>query len=169
MESYKIPTQKDFLPHITKRRLTAMRSKESDERLRRHFDAAIMRKDGKTIGEIAEEVGVHPLTIMNWFHRMIKVGGLGEGYKRRQGTPPAFTPEQLKALERDMKKPPKHYGLESETWTSKTVAQHAFAKFGIRVIPPSMRRILTRTNTDWPGSAAAMARERANRISEDTC
>ena len=161
MESYKIPTQKDFLPDTTRRQLTYMRKKESDERYKRHFDAAIMRKDGKTIGEIAEEVGVHPLTVMNWLRRMVANGGLGEGYKIRQGLPPKFSPEQLKELELDMKKPPQHYGLDSATWTSRTVAKYAFDKFGIQVTAPSMRRILTRTKTDWPGSAAAtLARKR---------
>ena len=159
MGPYTIPKRNDFLPHITKRRLAAMRNKEPDERLHRRFDAAIMRKDGKTIAEIAEEIGVHRSTVIDWFRRMIRTG-MGEGYKTRPGRPPALTAEQLKELERDMKKPPKHYGLDSETWLSRTVAQHAFDKFGIRIPHPSMRRILTRTNTDWPGSAAAMARRR---------
>lgn len=161
MESYTIPTRKEFLPDVTKRRLVSMRGKEPEERYKRHFDAAIMRKDGSTIGEIAEEIGVHPLTIMNWLRRMVARGGLEEGYKIRQGLPPKFSPEQLKALELDMEKPPQHYGLGSETWTSRTVAKYAFDKFGIQVTAPSMRRILTRTKTNWPGSAAAtLARKR---------
>ena len=160
MDSYIIPTGKEFLPHITKRRLVSMRNKEQDERYRRHYDTAIMRKDGKTVGEIAEAIGVYHGTITNWLHRMLEKRGLGEDYKTRTGRPSKFTPKQMKELERDMKKPPQHYGLESETWTSRTVAEHAFAKFGIRVPHPSMRRILTQTKTNWPGSAAAMARER---------
>ena len=161
MESYIIPTGKEFLPHITKRRLASMRSKEPDERYKRHFDAAIMRKDGKTVGDIAEEIGVHPGTIMNWLHRMLEKKGLGEGYKTRIGGRPKFTPEQLKELGSDMKKPPQHYGLDSETWTSKTVAEYALVKFGIQVAASSMRRTLFRTKTNWPGSAAAtLARKR---------
>ena len=155
MESYIIPTGKEFLPDVTKRRLTSMRGKEPDERYKLHFDAAIMRKNGNTIGEIAEELDIHPGTAMNWLRRMWEMGGLGEGYKTRPGRPPMFTPEQLKELEKDMEKPPQHYGLESKTWTSRTVSQHAYDKFGIRVPRPSMRRILTRTKTNWPGSAAA--------------
>ena len=161
MESYKIPTRREFLPGITKKSLASMRNKEPEARYKRHFDAAIMRRDGNTIGEIAEEIGVHPLTIMNWLRRMVENGGLGEGYKVRQGLPPKFSPEQLKELELDMEKPPQHYGLDSETWTSRTVAKYAFAKFRIQVTAPSMRRILTRTKTNWPGSAAAtLARRR---------
>ena len=161
MESYTIPTRKDFLPDITKRRLASMRNKEPEERYKRHFDAAIMRKDGRTIGEIAEDLDIHPGTAMNWLHRMLENEGLGEGYKVRQGRLPAFTPEQLKELEHDMENPPRRYGLDSATWTSRIVAQHAFAKFGIKVTAPSMRRILTRTKMNWPGSAAAtLARKR---------
>ena len=160
MESYTIPTRNDFLPNITKRRLVSMRKKEPEERYKMHFDAAILRKDGRTVGEIAEELDIHPDTVMNWLHRMLENGGLGEGYKVRRGRPPGFTPEQLKELERDMEKPPRHYGLDSDTWTSKIVAQHAFAKFGIRVTHPSMRRIMTRTKMNWPGSAAAILARR---------
>ena len=144
------------MPDVTKRRLLSMRGKEPDGRYKRHFDAAIMRKDGHTVGEIAEEIGVHHDTVTKWLRRMWVVGGLGEGYKRRPGRPPLFTPEQLKELEADMENSPRHYGLDSETWTSRTVSQHAYDKFGILVPRPSMRRILTRTKMNWPGSAAAI-------------
>ena len=157
MDSYAIPTGKEFLPGTTKRRLVSMRNKEPDEQCKIHFDAAIMRKDGKTIGEIAEEVDKHPVTIKSWLRLMIENWDSGDIHKRL-GRRPKFTPEQLKELERDMKRPPKHYGLESETWTSRTVVEHAFAKFGVRVPRPSMRRTLHKI--DWPGSAAALASKR---------
>ena len=150
-----IPTGKEFLPGMTKRRLMSMRNKEPEERYKRHFDAAIMWRDGDTMEEIAEELDVQPDTVKNWLRRMVANGGFGEGYKVRQGRPPAFTPDQLEELNLDMEKPPQHYGLDSETWTSRTVAMHAFEKFGIRVPHPSMRRILTRPGMNWPGSAAA--------------
>ena len=160
MESYKIPTEKKFLPDITKRRLVSMRNKEPDERYRRHFDAAIMRKDGSSIGAIANELNIHPGTVMNWLNRMIE-RGLGESYRVRQGRPPKFTPKELQDLERDMKKSPRHYDLDSDTWTSRIVAKHALSRFNIEITPGSMRRIMTRTNLRWPGSAAAtLARRR---------
>lgn len=161
MESYIIPTRKEFLPDITKRRLVSMRNKEPEERYRRHFDAAIMRKDGNTIGEIAEELDIHPGTVMNWLNRMVEVGGLGEGYKTRQGRPPKFTSEQLDDLVMDMEESPRHYGLDSETWTSRVVAQYVLTKFEVEITPGSMRRIMTRNDLNWPGSAAAtLARKR---------
>ena len=160
MDSYTIPAGKKFLPGTTKRRLVSMRNKESDERYKLHFDAAIMRKDDKTIGEIAEYLDRHPVTVKIWLRLMMENWDSGDIHKPRPGRRPKFTPEQLKELERDMKKPPQHYGLESETWTSRTVAEHAFAKFGIRVPHPSMRRTLNYSKTNWPGSAAAMARGR---------
>lgn len=101
---------------------------------------------------------MHPGMAINRLGRMAENGGPGEGCRVRQGRPPRFTPEQLKELELDMKKPPRHCGPDPDTWTSRTVARRAFAKFGIKVAYPSMRRILTRAKTDWPGSAAAPAR-----------
>ena len=160
MKPNMIPTGKEFLPGMTKRRLMSLRDKASNKRYRRHFDAAIMWKDGGTLKEIAEELDIHPDTARNWLHRIVEKGGSGDFYKVRPGRRPKFTPEQLKELERDMKNPPQHYDLASETWTSRTVVEHAFAKFGIWVPHPSMRRILNQSKTNWPGSAAAMARER---------
>ena len=158
MDSYTIPAGKGFLPGTTKRRLVSMRNKEPDELYKQHLEAAIMRKDGKTTGEIAEYLDIHPATVLNWLRRMVANWDSGDIHKKHPGRPAKFTPEQLKRLELDMKRPPQHYGLDSETWTSRTVAEHAFAKFGIRVPPPSMRRTLHKI--DWPGSAAALARKR---------
>ena len=160
MNPYGIPTGKEFLPGTTRRRLVSMRNREPNEQHKLHFEAAIMRKDGKTLGEIAEYVGRHSVTVAKWLHRMVDGWDTGDIHRKHQGCPPKFTPEQLKELERDMTNPPQHYGLESETWTSRTVAGHAFAKFGVRVPHPSMRRILNQYRVDWPGSAAVLASER---------
>ena len=159
MDSYVIPTGKAFLPDTTRERLVSMRNREPDERYKIHFDAAIMRKDGRTTGEIAEEIGRHPATVTIWLRLMVENWDSGDIHKKRPGLPPKFTPEQLKELERDMKKSPKHYGLDSKTWTSRMVAEHAFVKFGIRIPSPSMRRILNQSKISWPGSAAALARK----------
>ena len=160
MDSYVIPIGKAFLPGTTGGHLVSMRNEEPDELYKQHFDAAIMRKDGRTTGEIAEDLNIHPVTVRKWLHRMVRNWDSGDIHKRHPGRPSRFTPEQLKELERDMKNPPQHYGLDSETWTSRTVAEYAFAKFGVRVPHPSMRRILNQYKVDWPGSAAALALER---------
>ena len=162
MDSNKIPRDNEFLPDVTKRTLVAMRNEEPDERYQMHFNAAIMRKDGRTIGEIAEELNIHPGTAINWLTRMI-VNGLGEGYKMRQGRPPKFTRQQLKELEEDMKEPPQYYGIEAESWTSRVVASYVLDRFDVSITPGSMRRIMTRKNLDWPGSAAAT---RARKLAE---
>ena len=156
MDSHVIPTGKEFLPGTTKRRLVSMRNREPDERYKLHFDAAIMRKDGRTTGEIAEYVGRHPTTVTIWLRLMVENWDSGDIHRKRPGMPPKFTLEQLRELERDMTNPPQHYGLDSKTWTSRAVAEHAFAKFGIRVPSPSMRRTLNQFKINWPGSAAAL-------------
>ena len=156
VDSYVIPTKRDFLPGVTKRQLESARSRETDDRFKLHYDAAIMRKAGSTIGEISEELSLHPGTIINCLRRMSERGP-GEGYRVRQGRPPKFTPEQLKKLEDDMERPPKRHGLAADSWTSTVVAEHAMRRFGISITPGSMRRLMTTKKMRWPGSAAAMA------------
>ena len=159
MEAYDFPNGSRFLPGLTKRRLTALRKQEPDGWFARHLDAAILRKGGHTVGEIASEIGVTTQTVQRWLTRMVEAGGVGAEYRAtcKRGRAPAFTPEQLKDLESDMERRPHNYGLDSATWTSRTVAQHARHKFGIDIPHHSMRRILTRDNVNWPGSAAAKA------------
>lgn len=160
MESHVIPKKDDFLPDLSKRQLLAMQAKEKDPRYRRRYDAALMRRDGCDIGTIADELSVNPLTIMNWLNRMV---AYGPQYKVRVGRLPSFTPEQLKELEDDMKHPPSYYGIDAPSWTSKVVSQHVLKRFDIKIPNSSMRRIMTRTNMNWPGSAAAkLERKRAD-------
>ena len=156
MDSYVIPTKRDFLPGITKRQLESMKSKETDTRFKLHYDAAIMRKGGSTVGEIADGLSLHPSTIINCLRRMAERGP-GASYRVRQGRPPKFTEEQLRKLEDDMEKPPKKHGLSADSWTSGVVAEHVQRRFGISITPGSMRRLMTTKNMRWPGSAAAKA------------
>lgn len=156
MDSYTIPTGRKFLPNVTKRSLAAMRSEETDTRFRLHYDAAIMRKGGSTVGEICDELSLHPSTIINCLHRM-EQRGPGASYRVRQGRPPKFTAEQLQKLEKDMEKLPKRHGLDADGWTSLVVSKHVLKRFGISITPGAMRRIMTTKRMRWPGSAAAKA------------
>ena len=151
-----IPEGRRFLPRWSVERLRELQETETVERYKAHYEAAILRKEGRSIQEIAGKVGVSRLTAMNWLKRMVE-RGLGKNYRVRQGRAPKFTPQQLRALERDMKKSPTEFGLDAERWTSHVVADHALNKFDITVAASSMRRLMLREKVRWPGSAAAMA------------
>ncbi|MCE2508934.1 MAG: helix-turn-helix domain-containing protein [Nitrosopumilaceae archaeon] len=152
-----IPEGSRFLPRWSVERIRDLQEAETAERYKTRYEAAILRKEGLSVPEIAGKVGVSRLTVINWLRRMME-RGLGKNYKVRQGRAPKFTPHQLKALERDMKKSPTKFGLDSERWTSHVVARHALNKFDITVAASSMRRLMLRENVRWPGSAAAMAK-----------
>ena len=156
MTQYVVQTGGKFLPNITKRRLQSLRRKETDDRYKTHLNAAIMRKDNYTISEIAKDVDVHPATVGKWLRTMEETG-TPIIRRKRVGRQPAFTQEQLDQLEREMEDRPSHYGLDSKTWTSRTVAYRAQSAFGINIPHHSLRRILTREGVNWPGSAAAIA------------
>ena len=150
-----VPEGKKFLPKVTMQKLRSLHKKEKSEKRKRYYVAAIKRKEGLSVREIADDVNMSVATISTWLRNM-STRGDAEGYGTRQGRPPKFTPEQLKELSVDMKKSPSEYDLDSASWTSPVVAQYALQKFNVEITPGSMRRILVRKHIDWPGSAEAM-------------
>ena len=154
-----IPEGKEFLPNVTIRKLRSIANKEQSEKYKRHFNAAVLRKEGKSINEISDELDMSRGTISIWLKNMTS-RGVGEEYKLQQGRPPKFTSKQLKELEKDMKKSPEKYNIDSNRWTSEVVTDYVLQKFDIQLTPGSMRRILVRQNINWPGSAANRAKKR---------
>lgn len=154
-----IPEGKKFLPDVTMQQLRGIKKKEKSERYKRHYTAAIRRKEGLSIREIADDVNMSIATIAIWLHNMMS-RGVGESYKVKQGRPPKFTPEQLNELSVDMRESPSKYGLDYTSWASHVVTQYVLQKFDVSITPGSMRRILVRKDIDWPGSAKAMRAKR---------
>ena len=159
VNSTRIPIGKLFLPRVGINRLRDLQEAETNISYKRRYDAAVLRKEGKTMSAIAKMLDVSAGTIGNWLYGMT-VRGVGKKYKLRQGRPPKFTPKQLKELERDMKKSPRAYNMDTDNWTSATVSDYAQEKFEVDITPGSMRRLLLRENINWPGSAKAMAEAR---------
>ena len=152
-----IPVGKRFLPDVTIQQLESLQNKS--EKYKRHYTAAIRRKEGLSMREIADDVNVSVSAVSMWLQNMM-TRGIGEDYEIKRGRPPKLTPEQLNQLSVDMREPPVRYGLDSATWVSRTVAQYVLQKFGISITPGSMRRILVRKHIDWPGSAEVVGRMR---------
>lgn len=146
-----IPVGKRFLPDVTIQQLKSLQNRS--EKYKRHYTAAIRRKEELSIREIADDVNVSAVSM--WLQSMM-TRGIGEDYEVKRGRPPKFIPEQLEELSIDIRDPPVRYGLDSATWVSRTVAQYVLQKFGISITPGSMHRILVRKNIEWPSSAKAM-------------
>ena len=154
-----IPEGKKFLSNVTIAQLRSLQKKEKSERYKRHFTAAIKRKEGQSMREIADDVNMSVASIKIWFQNMME-RGVTDNYKISQGRPPKFTLEQLDELSADMKKLPSEYGLNYDSWTSEAVTKHVSRRFNISITPGSMRRILVRKDVDWPGSAKAKRQRR---------
>lgn len=159
MNKKRTSTGKDFLQKYSVKKITEIRDKEEDEKYKRHYEAALHRKNGESMRVIAERFDVSSGTIANWLRNMTE-RGLGKTYKVPHGRPPKFTKQQLKDLEKDMRKDPETYGLDAERWVSVVVAQYAKQKFDISITPGSMRRLMLREKVKWPASAEALRRKR---------
>src|SRR6266404_4156877 len=98
------------------------RSEESRYDHRLH--GVLLVAQGLTCPEVARLFGDAPRTVEYWVGRFQSRGlaGLAEG--RRTGRPPRLSKQQLQAVEKSLKRPPREAGLHPVgDWDGKTLAR----------------------------------------------
>ncbi|MCE2508656.1 MAG: helix-turn-helix domain-containing protein, partial [Nitrosopumilaceae archaeon] len=95
------------------------RSGKSKDRLQ----AAILRKRGRLLKEIARTVGRGISTVHRWLSRMEREGLEGRHDGKSPGRPRKLDPEQERIIEEDLDKPPGESGFVRGSWNSTMVAR----------------------------------------------
>jgi transposase len=138
------PIEEAFLPDLSVSRLERLYRSEKDPRAKLRLLAAILRKEGKTMGRIAEELHVPVGTVHAWLRRLIE-GGLKRLHDaHRSGRPSMLSTEQLKELRRDLLRGPKTNGFDAPFWTTRMVQEHVKRRYGREYRARGMRDILHR-------------------------
>jgi transposase len=158
------PIGEAFLPGLSVRRLESLYHSETNSRSKLRLLAAILRKEGKTMGRIADELHVPVGTVHAWLRRLLD-GGLKRLHdEHRSGRPSMLDAEELKELRRDLLRGPKANGFDAPFWTTKMVQKHVKRKFGKEYRARGMRDILHRvgfsSKTPRPANAKRASRER---------
>ena len=108
---------------------------------RRLLAAQLLRK-GLRPAEVARRVGVQRQSVSRWA-RQLKQGGLRSlGYAGRAGRKPRLGAEDLRRIERGLKRGPWYLGYETHGWTSKRVADLIKQESGVKYDPSQAWRIL---------------------------
>ncbi len=113
------------------------------ERLeQRRLQGAKLLREGVHQAEVARQVGVHRQSVSRWA-RQLKRGGLRALKKAgRAGRKPRLRPEDLRRIERGLKRGPEALGYETSLWTAWRVAHLIEHQCGVRYHPSQAWRIL---------------------------
>lgn len=135
----------EFLKNVSKDELRLMQAREKDYKVKAMLQAAIHRKKGMLLKEIAEAVGKAASTIYGWLSRL--ESGMGRRYDlKSSGRPCRLSEAQMSSLDKDIEKNPEKSGFHRSTWTAKLVVRHILDKFGVRYSANGALRLTSRLN-----------------------
>ena len=139
----KIPLAKGaaYLKNISYSKLETMYKREKPGKSRERLQAALLRKKGKILEEIAVILGRGVSTIYRWLYKMDHEGVEHRHDRKRPGRPRTLNLEQEKAIKEDLDKPPSECGFKRSIWNSKMVVKRIFERFNILYSKSSALRL----------------------------
>jgi len=109
---------------------------------RRRLQAADLLRKGLSQSEVARQVGAHRQSVSQWAEALRENGRKGLIKAGRAGRPPKLSGEDLKRIERGLKRGPEKLGYGTSLWTSARVAHLIEQECGIRYATGHAWRIL---------------------------
>lgn len=129
-----------FLSYVGLQRLQSMYAREKNAKAKLRLLAAIRRKKGESIDEIAYALEKPRRTIHGWLHRLEQRRLDAVHDKKQTGRPPMLTQEQLKKFRRELLKGPAH--VPGGLWTTKQVHEHLKKKYRVAYRRSNIFRLL---------------------------
>ncbi len=137
---WKLNKGKEFLSYVSLERLQGLCHNEQNAKAKLRLLAAIRRKKGESIDEIATALEKPRRTIHGWLHRF-EQRRLNAVYDTKQpGRPMRLTKSQLKQLRRELLRGPAH--VPSRLWTTRLVHEHLKKKYDITYRRSNVFRLL---------------------------
>src|SRR3954471_21394471 len=108
----------------------------------RRFQALHLRREGWSRQDIAEALGVSPVSVSRWFAR-VRDGG-PEDLRARSGSgrPPKLSPAQKRLIPEFLWHGAEAYGFRGEVWTCARVARVIEEEFGVHYHKDHVGRLL---------------------------
>ena len=108
----------------------------------RRLQAADLLREGLSQSEVARRVGAHRQSVSQWAEALREKGRKGLRKAGRAGRLPKLSGEDLKRIERGLKRGPEKLGNGTSLWTSARVAHLIEQECGIRYATGHAWRIL---------------------------
>ena len=122
-----------------------MRSKGTASELEARRRIAIEKlAGGWTQAQVADFLGVHPVTIAKWAGRHRSAGAPGLAAKPTPGRPRFLTPSQEQTVLRWLVDRPTAHGFRTDLWTARRVADLIRRRMGVEYHPDYLRAWLRR-------------------------
>lgn len=135
-----------FLPDISKEELRKLFKNEKNAKGKFRLLAAIQRKDGKTLDDIASSLQRPKTTIHDWLKRL-EEKSLSSLYDIKQsGKPARLTKDQERALEVILSSSPKKQNMPFVLWTTNLVQYVILKEFNVEFKVRQVRNITKKLN-----------------------
>ena len=108
----------------------------------RRMEAARLLEKGYSQSQVARRVGAHRQSVSQWARQLDQGGRRALKKAGRAGRKPRLRPEDLRRIERGLKRGPQARGYETSLWTSWRVAHLIEQECGVKYHPSQAWRIL---------------------------
>ena len=144
MEIKIIPKHGGLLIGVSKGKLKKLRRFTKVKKVADRLLACIMRKKGRTIKEIADEIGIPYTTMHRWLAKIAKKGLDAIYDKPKPGRPCRLTTRRLRKLYRIVSEDPKKHGFQGGAWTARRLNAVVKKEFGVEYGERGMQLLLHR-------------------------
>jgi|SRR5579863_271157 len=110
----------------------------------RRMEGARLLRQGVPQAEVARRVGVHRQSVHRWALQLDEKGLRGLKQAGRAGRKPQLGQEDLRRIERQLKRGPKAFGYRTELWTAARVGRLIEEECGVHYHPGHVWRLLRR-------------------------
>ena len=115
--------------------------------------------DGRTQQDVADFLGVHPVTVAKWMAKYRAAGDTALAAKPTPGRPRFLTDEREEEVRSWLIRKPSEFGFRTDLWTAARVAQLVRQKFDVRFHPSYLREWLAKRGCS-PQKPARRAKRR---------
>ncbi|HLD87679.1 MAG TPA: IS630 family transposase [Candidatus Nanoarchaeia archaeon] len=135
-----IPKDSEFLPTVTEHDLRVLVRQEKLLKPQLRLLAALRRKQGWKLEEIAKSMEQPLMTVHNWIRRLHENGLAGLNDKKQPGRPHQLTVKQRREIVKFLERGPPYnkHGL----WTTKEVQELLRKKYGVSFVHQHVWRML---------------------------
>lgn len=112
--------------------------------------AAIGRKQGATLNELAQRHNVAEKTIRNWLDRFVEQPISEAPYdKDRSGRPPKLSESEQQKLFEQLHQSPGEFGYDREVWFPESAHQHIKESFGVEFSIRHVYRLIDKAGLSY--------------------
>ena len=135
-----------FLPEFSKEQLRELYNKEKNAKAKLRLLAAIKRREGKTLDNIASSLQKPKTTIHDWLQRLERKGMRNLYDLKQPGKPARLIKKQLKELDTILDDSPLKQNIPFVIWTTNLVRYIILKKFDVRFKVRQVRNIVNKIN-----------------------